>query len=208
MSLQDQTSSVECEVCPGKKLAQTFCITCYATICKECHLLHNKMYSGHTIVPMSHFVKEKQQECGSEHKQRKDFIVPLNQEEEQKEEQKCEFCCGEDPAILFCNDCDSCLCDACVSQHQKVRALKKHTLVPLKEKEEQKEEQKCEFCCEDPALLFCNDCGSCLCDACVSQHRRIKSFKKHSLVPLKEKGEQNSSTCLPSKVKSKMISRP
>ena len=61
-------------------------------------------------------------------------------------------------------------------------------------------ETQCGSCEDDKATGYCRDCSEFVCDECQSMHKKIKKFKHHKIVTLKDLQDQASNLIPPKKM--------
>ena len=61
-------------------------------------------------------------------------------------------------------------------------------------------EKQCGNCEDDKATGYCRDCSEFVCDECQSMHKKIKKFKHHKIVTLKDLQDQASNLIPPKKI--------
>ncbi|XP_065889178.1 E3 ubiquitin-protein ligase TRIM71-like isoform X2 [Dysidea avara] len=90
-------------------------------------------------------------------------------------ETKCGSCEENLSAITWCMECEDPLCHDCTEIHKKVKALKSHKTVPVKEflqspKQALATPEKAEFCkshSEQKLDLYCKTCSKLICQYCT-----------------------------------------
>lgn len=94
----------------------------------------------------------------------------------------CDECDNQtDPAVVYCEDCGSHLCDDCESSHKKMKRFRNHQVVNLDDSTPslvRKPEAATPMCCRQhgnqPLQVYCKSCHEFVCYICI-----VENHQKH-----------------------------
>ncbi|XP_022083497.1 E3 ubiquitin-protein ligase TRIM71-like isoform X2 [Acanthaster planci] len=102
----------------------------------------------------------------------------------------CQSCDEENEAMAHCMDCEHDLCQECQMAHQRLAALKHHTITPISELKESasntvhwKDDSKCKIHPNKELCFYCHTCEMLICKECTSLSHKDPT---HMFVDLKE----------------------
>jgi hypothetical protein len=93
----------------------------------------------------------------------------------------CQECNSIATNDILCRECGI-ICQTCYDQHTRMFSFSNHTLIAAEELRQLIPEQSCSLCNYTPATTYCKDCQSHVCQQCIDQHKRMKSFHEHQLL--------------------------
>ena len=113
------------------------------------------------------------------------FLVENLQKRQEKKAQPCGNCDYGDPAVRFCEDCDSYQCNNCVENHRSMRSLQNHKLSTMSNELQDQSIPVQHQCCmkheAQPMSLYCKEerCQVPVCASCCQD-----DHQSHNIVDL------------------------
>lgn len=190
--------SLQCPICL-ELLKDPRALSCLHRFCCEC--LQNICFKGKSAgTPISCPICRKQTEIpsGGAKELQSDFLLRDILEKIQVTDDtvsgQCGSCSSKGKLLKFCKTCQCVICDGCVAQHAKMKALQSHplesleyghTVRPSDSHQEPQTSTKCVVHREETVYYQCKDCGDKLiCNTCLNT-----SHKDHDIVSINEISE-------------------
>ena len=180
---QQIEEEITCSIC-GDLFTDPKTIPCLHTFCKQCiekSIESNKKMASIVCCPLcrtplprddmssvpTNFTINRLVEIFGKRKEAGESLAPR--------ETKCSSCEEGLPAITWCIDCESSLCEHCNDAHQKMKAFKSHKTVPIEEIVKNpklvlstpEKPKACKTHGKQALDLYCKTCSSLICRDCT-----------------------------------------